>query len=56
MVLMKKRPFFYLFFMQYKARKNKSLKSRKFDIFPEGLTHRFARKMAIFPTFFCKEI
>ena len=42
--------------MAYKARKNKSLKSRKFDIFPEGLTHRFGRKMAIFPTFFCKVI
>ena len=28
------------------------LKSRKFDIFPRGLTHGFGPKMAIFPTFF----
>ena len=34
--------------------KKRSLKSRKLDIniFPKGLTHGFAAKMAIFPTFF----
>ena len=32
--------------------KKKSLKSRKIDIFPRWLTHRFGPKMAIFATFF----
>ena len=32
--------------------KTRSSKSRKIDIFPNGLTHRFGPKMAIFPTFF----
>ena len=30
-------------------------KSRKIDIFPKGLTHRFGPKMAIFPTFFFRQ-
>ena len=32
--------------------KNKISKSPKIDIFPNGLTHGFGPKMAIFPTFF----
>ena len=32
--------------------KNKSSKSLKIDIFPEGLADGFGPKMAIFPTFF----
>ena len=32
--------------------KTKSSKSRKIDIFRKGLTHGFASKMAIFPSFF----
>ena len=32
--------------------KKGSLKSPKIDIFPNGLTHGFGPKMAIFPTFF----
>ena len=36
-------------FLRYKSKK---LKSRKIDIFPEGLTHGFGPKMAIFPTCF----
>ena len=35
----------------YQAIKTRSSKSRKIDIFPMGLTHRFGQKMAIFPTF-----
>ena len=31
--------------------KNKKSKSRKIDIFPNGLTHGFGPTMAIFPTF-----
>ena len=34
------------------AIKTKSSHSRKFDIFPKGLTHGFGLKMAILPTFF----
>ena len=34
------------------AMKTKSLKNRKSDIFPKGLTHGFSPKMAIFPSFF----
>ena len=30
----------------------RTLKSQKIDICPKGLTHGFARKMALFPTFF----
>ena len=32
--------------------KNKNFKSRKIDIFRNGLTHGFGPKMAIFPPFF----
>ena len=31
--------------------KTRTLKTRKKDIFPNGLTHGFGPKMAIFPTF-----
>ena len=40
-------------FLSYK---NKKLKCRKIDIFPKGLTHGFAQKMAIFATFFLGKI
>ena len=40
----------------FQAIKTRSSKSRKFDIFPKGLTHRFGPKMAIFPTFFLGNI
>ena len=30
----------------------RTLKSQEIDIYPKGLTHGFARKMALFPTFF----
>ena len=33
---------------QYRPGKTRSLKSRKIDIFPMGLTHGFSLKMAIF--------
>ena len=36
----------------FKAIKTRSSKSRKFVIFPKGLTHGFCPKMAIFPFFF----
>ena len=36
----------------FQAIKTRSSKSRKIDIFPEGLTHRFGPKMAILATFF----
>ena len=36
----------------FQAIKTRSLKSRKMDIFPKGLTHGFGPKTAIFPTFF----
>ena len=36
----------------FQAIKRGNLKSRKIDIFLKGLTHGFAPKMAIFPTFF----
>ena len=32
--------------------KRRSLKSRKIDLFPKGLTHGFGPKMAIFPNVF----
>ena len=38
------------------AIKTESLKSQKIDIFPNGLTHGFGAKMAIFPTFFLGNI
>ena len=38
----------------FNAIKRKSSKTRKIDIFPEGLTHSFGAKIAIFPTFFFK--
>ena len=36
----------------FQAINTRSSKSRKIDIFENGLTHRFGPKMAIFPTFF----
>ena len=39
-----------------RVQKKESLKSRKIDIFPKGLTHAFGPKMAIFPTFFLGNI
>ena len=37
--------------------KNKKFKkNRKIDIFPKGITQSFGPNMAIFPTFFFKEI
>ena len=36
----------------FEAIKTRSLKSRKIDIFTNGLTHGFGPKMTIFPTFF----
>ena len=36
----------------FQAIKTRSLKSRKIDIFPKGLTHGFGQKMTIFTTFF----
>ena len=35
----------------FQAIKSRCPKSRKINIFPKGLTHRFGPKMAIFPTF-----
>ena len=40
----------------FQAIKTRSSKTRKIDIFPKGLTHGFAPKMAIFPTFIFQEI
>ena len=40
----------------FQAIKTRSSKSRKIDIFPKGLTHGFAPKMAIFPIFFFQAI
>ena len=37
------------------AIKTRSSKSRKIDIFPNGLTHGFGPKMAIFSTFFFRQ-
>ena len=36
----------------FSAYKTKSSKSRKTEIFPQGLTHSFGPKLAIIPTFF----
>ena len=43
-ILARKKPF--------KSIKKRSSKSRKIDIFPNGLTHRFGPKMTIFSSFF----
>ena len=40
----------------FEAIKTGSSKSRKIDIFPEGLTHGFGQKMAILPNFFLGNI
>ena len=72
MVWVQKWPFFNLFFMHigqenvfmifqnektpFQAIKTRSSKSRKIDIFPNGLTHGFGPKMAIFPIFFFQVI
>ena len=42
--------------MHFQAIKTRSSKSRKIDIFPKGLTHGFAQKLAIFPSFFFQAI
>ena len=42
--------------MRFKALKTTSSKSRKIDIFPKGLTHGLAPKIAIFPTIFLGNI
>ena len=39
----------------FQAIKTRTSKSRKFDIFPKGLTHAFGLKMAILPTFFFRQ-
>ena len=39
----------------FQAIKTRSLKSPKLGIFPQGLTHGFSPKMAIFPTFFFRQ-
>ena len=68
--LVKKWPFFHLFFSALQATKcvlrysktifyaikTTSSKSRKLEIFPKALTHRFGQKMVIFPTFFLGNI
>ena len=40
----------------FQAIKTRSSKSRKIDIFPKGLTHGFAQKLAIFRTYFFQTI
>ena len=40
----------------FQAIKTRTLKSRKIDIFPKGLTHGFGPKMAILATFFFQAI
>ena len=40
----------------FQAIKTRSSKSRKIDIFPKGLTHGFAQKLAIFLSFFFQAI
>ena len=39
----------------FEAKKTRSSKSPKIDIFPKGLIHGFGLKMAIFPTFFYRQ-
>ena len=41
--------------MPFQAIKTKKSKSRKIDIFRNGLTHGFCQKMAIFPTLFFRQ-
>ena len=70
MVLVQEWPFFKLFFLgnigqenvfyDILERKNaflgyKKKKSRKIDIFPNGITHRFGPKMAIFSFFYFRQ-
>ena len=69
MVLIKKWPFFHVFFLRnigqenvfynilerknaFVAHKKRGSKSRKIEIFPKGLTHGFGQKMAIFRCLF----
>ena len=40
----------------FQAIKTRSSKSRKIDIFPNGLTHGFGPKLAVFPIFFLGNI
>ena len=40
----------------FQAIKTRNSNSRKYDIFPNGLTHGFCPKMPIFPTFFFQAI
>ena len=42
--------------LPFQAIKKRSSKSRKIDIFPNGLTHAFGPKIAIFPTCFFQAI
>ena len=46
----------YLNLLTFSPIKTRSSKSRKIDIFPNGLTHGFGLKMAIFPIFFLGNI
>ena len=71
MALVQKWPFFQLFLLGNIGQENvfydilkrkkrldietRSLKSRKIDIFPKGLTHGFGPKTAVFPTFFFRQ-
>ena len=41
--------------MPFQTIKTRSSESQKSDIFPNGLTDGFGPKMAIFPTFFCRQ-
>ena len=47
---------FYIEKTAFQPIKTKSSKSRKTDIFPNGLTHSFDPKLAIFPNFFIQAI
>ena len=40
---------------EFLGNKKKSTKSREIDIFPKRLTHGFAQKLVIFPSFFMKK-
>ena len=40
----------------FQALKTRRVTSREIDIFPEGLTHGFGQKMAVFPIFFFQSI
>ena len=40
----------------FQAIKTRNSKSRKIDIFPRGLAHGFAPKMAVFPRFFLSNV